>query len=386
MDIQSRYFSSTRQHFFLFGPRGTGKTTWLKHAFPDALIIDLLDPGPYREYLSMPERLEKALDADQRRTVVVDEIQRVPALLPVIHRVIERGGDRQFVLTGSSARKLRRADADLLGGRAVPRVMHPFIAAEIPHRFNLEQALHMGMLPLVHYALDPAAVLRGYAGIYLEQEIKAEAMVRTVESFARFLEALSFSQANLLNLSSIARECQVRRSTVTGYLEIAQDLLIARLLPAFSRRATRATSVHPKFFFFDCGVYRSIRPAGPMDRPEEADGAALETLVYQHLQAWIDEGGLVSKLYYWRTHTGLEVDLIVYGKDTFAAIEVKNASRVRMEDLRGLRAFIKEYPQCLPVLLYRGSQRLKEGDILCLPVEQFLHDLVPGSPLPFEAT
>jgi predicted AAA+ superfamily ATPase len=382
MPIQSRYFTLTGQHFFLFGPRGTGKTTWLKQTFKDALLINLLDPEPYRQFFSMPERLEKVVSASKETVVVIDEIQRIPGLLPVIHSLIDKGLGHQFILTGSSARKLRRADADLLGGRAVPKKMHPFLAAEIPQEFSLEKALKTGMLPLVWYAADPKAVLDGYSSIYLEQEIKAEAAVRSVESFARFLEALTFSQGNLLNLSSISRECQVRRSTVAGYLEIAQDLLIVRLLPAFSRRASRETSVHPKFYYFDCGVYRSMRPSGPMDRSEEIDGAALETIVYQHLDAWIDNSASDSKLHYWRTNTGLEVDFVIYGTGRFYAIEVKNSSRVRLEDLRGLKAFLHDYPESVPVLLYRGKERYKEGNILCLPVEPFLLNLIPGRPIP----
>jgi predicted AAA+ superfamily ATPase len=369
------------QHMFLLGPRGTGKTTWLRTVFSDAVFVDLLEPGTYRDLLSAPERLELLVDAVAGRVVVVDEVQRAPGLLPVVHRLIDRGAAARFILTGSSARKLRRGDVDLLGGRATPRVMHPFMAAETATVFDLDRALALGMLPLVWGSSDPPAVLKGYVGIYLEQEVKAEAAVRRIESFARFLEALSFSQASLLNLSEISRECQVRRSTVGGYLEIAQDLLIARTLPAFSRRARRATTSHPKFFFFDCGVYRSLRPKGPLDRPAEIDGAALETLVYQHLQAWVDNGTHDCRLHYWRTPRGLEVDLVAYGADTFIALEVKNSARVRPQDLRGLRAFSADFPECTPVLLYRGKERLKQHGVLCIPVADFLPRLSPDTPL-----
>jgi uncharacterized protein len=376
-----RIMTQTGQHFFLFGPRGTGKTTWIQDAFPGAARIDLLAPGEYREFLAAPERLTTVAQANPGRTLVIDEIQRVPSLLPVVHHLIDTKAVQQFVLTGSSARKLRRSGTDLLGGRAAPRTMHPFMAAELGSTFDLAQSLELGMLPVVLGAPDPRAVLRGYAGIYLEQEVKADAAVRAMDSFARFLEVLSFSQGCVLNLSDISRDCQVRRSTVSGYLEVAQDLLMARLLPAFSRRAKRATTVHPKFYYFDCGVYRSLRPTGPLDRPAEADGAALETLVCQHLQAWIDNGDTGCRLHYWRTHTGLEVDFVVYGPATFMALEVKNSATVKPADLRGLAAFCEEYPECSPVLLYRGSQRRKSGSVLCLPVGDFLAHLVPGRPL-----
>jgi predicted AAA+ superfamily ATPase len=377
----SRRIKATSQHFFLLGPRGTGKTTWLINAFPDAVIIDLLDPGIFREYITAPERLESLTSANKDSVIVIDEIQRVPGLLPTVHRCIDKKIAKQFILTGSSARKLRRADVDLLGGRAAPKEMHPFMAAELKEQFSLETSLQLGMLPLVLGASDPSSVLKGYVGIYLEQEIKAEAAVRSVESFARFLEALSFSQASVLNLSNIARESQVRRSTVTSYLEIAQELLIAGTLPVFSRRAGRVASTHPKFFYFDCGVYRSLRPSGPLDRGSEIDGVALETLVYQHLKAWIDNGDNGSRLYFWRTLSGMEVDFVIYGEETFFAIEVKNSTRVRPEDLRGLAAFTDDYPEAKAIVLYRGDQRLKLKNVLAIPVLDFLKKLSPEKPL-----
>jgi predicted AAA+ superfamily ATPase len=364
-------------HFFLFGPRGTGKTTWLKTAFPDAVYIDLLDPGYFREFLSAPEQLKSIANAQPDAVIIIDEIQRVPGLLPVIHQCIDNKSGRQFILTGSSARKLKRADVDLLGGRAAPEHMHPFMANEIDDRFDLEKMLHIGMLPLSVTAEEPLSILRGYTGIYLEHEVKAESLVRNIESFARFLSVLSFSQAAVLNLSSIARDCQIRRSTITSFLEIAQDLLIAGLLPVFSRRAGRAASVHPKFFFFDCGVYRSLRPTGALDQPAEIDGTALETLVYQHLRAWIDNGNQQAGLHYWRTLSGMEVDFVLYGGDTFCAIEVKNSSRIRPEDLRGLKAFTDDYPEAQAVILYRGKERLKLGNVSAVPVEEFLRSLDP---------
>jgi len=379
MNTIKRLKTAPESHFFLFGPRGTGKTTWLKMAFKDAVYLDLNESVHFRQFMAAPEHLETIADANQTSVIIIDEIQRIPALLPVVHRCIDKKWGKQFILTGSSARKLRRTDVDMLGGRAMPKHMHPFMACELSDRFRLENALKYGMLPLVADSMDPQAILDGYAGLYLEQEIKAEALVRNIESFSRFLTALSFSQGSTLNLSSAARDCQIKRSTISSFLEIAQDLLIAGLLPVFSRRARRTASVHPKFYFFDCGVYRSLRPTGMLDQPAEIDGVALETLIYQHLRGWIDNGNNKMELAYWRTSTGMEIDFVVYGQETFYAIEVKNSSRIRPEDLRGSKAFAKDYPEATMIVLYRGKERLKMGKVTIIPVEDFLLKLGPNS-------
>ncbi|MFQ5793118.1 MAG: AAA family ATPase, partial [Acidobacteriota bacterium] len=226
MEILRRFLRIPAQSFFLFGPRGTGKTTWLRHQVPEALRIDLLRPEVHREMSARPERLEEAVLGSKGRVVVVDEVQRVPELLNVVHDLIERGRDFQFILTGSSARKLRRGGMDLLAGRALLRTLHPFLAAEYPD-FHLDVALEIGLLPLVVAAPDPEEVLKAYASLYLDQEVRLEGWVRHIGNFSRFLEAVSFSQGAVLNVSNIARECQVERKTVAGYLEVLEDLLLA---------------------------------------------------------------------------------------------------------------------------------------------------------------
>lgn len=378
MEFLKRLLQVPASSFFLFGPRGTGKTTWLQQRFAEALWIDLLRPDVYRRMSARPERLAelvRATPADQ--TVVLDEIQRVPELLNVVHHLIESEPTRRFVMTGSSARKLRKGGVDLLAGRAVMRSLHPFLAAELP-AFDLGQGLRYGLLPLVRAASDPEDVLAAYATLYMEQEVKVEGWVRNLGAFARFLEALSFSHGATLNLSNVARDCQVERRTAAGYLEVLEDMLLAFRIPVFTRRASRRTSVHPKFFYFDTGVFRSLRPAGPLDRPEEIEGAALEGLLAQHLRAWIAYAERNLALYTWRTPRGSEIDFILYGADGFLAIEVKNTGQVRSGDLRALRAFRREYPSCQSVLLYRGEERLLRDDVLCLPVGEFLRGLHPG--------
>jgi predicted AAA+ superfamily ATPase len=226
---------------------------------------------------------------------------------------------------------------------------------------------------------DPAKTLGAYVGLYLEQEVKAEAVVRDVGGFARFLEAISFSQASVLNITDVARDCQVNRNTVQSYVEVLEDLLLGFRVPVFSRRAKRHLVSHPKFFFFDAGVFRSVRPSGPLDTAAEMAGPALEGLVAQHLRAWIAYGGLIrTGIYYWRTKSGTEVDFVVYGTDTFFALEVKNARNVHRHDVKPLLAFKQDYPQARVALLYRGAERLRLDGVLCLPCAEFLRQLVPG--------
>jgi len=383
MKIRPRFLPIPEQSFFLFGPRGTGKSTWIRHVLPDALYIDLLRPEVHRELSARPERLRERVEgAPDRATVVVDEVQRVPELLNVAHQILEsgRGPVRRFVLTGSSARKLRRGGVDLLAGRALHRTLHPFMAAEL-ETFVLAEALESGLLPLVVASPSPRDVLDAYASLYLEQEVKLEGWARDVGSFARFLEAISFSHGGVLNVANVARECEVSRPTVAGYVEVLEDLLLAFRVPVFTRRARRETSAHPKLYLFDTGVFRSLRPQGPLDRQEEIEGGALEGLVAQHLRAWAAYSGSSEDLFFWRTRSGVEVDFVVYGPRGFWAVQVQNSADVRPADLRPLRAFNEDYPESTGVLLYRGDEKRRIEDVWCLPVEGFLRDLHPARAL-----
>jgi predicted AAA+ superfamily ATPase len=381
MEIRTRFLDLPQQSFFLLGPRGTGKSTWIRHVLPDALYIDLLRPEVHRELSARPERLrERVAGAPERATVVVDEVQRVPELLNVVHEILESTIAKaapRFVLTGSSARKLRRGGVDLLAGRALYRTMHPFMASELA-TFRLDSALRDGLLPLVVTSPTPQEVLDAYASLYLEQEVKLEGWARDVGSFSRFLEAISFSHGSVLNLANLARECEVARPTVAGYVEVLEDLLLSFRLPVFTRRARRETSAHPKLYVFDTGVFRSLRPRGPLDRPEEIEGAALEGLVAQHLHAWVAYSGSGAELFFWRTRSGAEVNFVVYGPRGFWAIQVQNSAQVRPADLRALRTFQADYPECACLLLYRGSERRRIEGVLCLPVEEFLRELHPA--------
>ena len=378
-----RLLTPPSESFFLLGPRGTGKSTWLAHSYPKSVRIDLLLPQEERKYLAAPERLRELVDSfsSGKETIILDEIQRAPGLLPVIHSLIEEGRSIQFIMTGSSARKLRREIGNLLGGRALLRLMPPFFAAELDSAFQLDKALKVGMLPMVWQAEDPWEKILNYVGIYLREEVIAEGLVRQVGDFARFLEISSFSHGQLLNVNDIAREAQVKRTTVDNYLQILEDLLIAFRLPVFTRRAQRVLVSHPKFYYFDIGVYRSLRPKGPMDKEAELEGPALEGIVAQHLRSWIQAQREPHQFCFWRTKSQVEVDFIIYGPKGFWAIEVKRGRDVHSSDLKGLKSFSEEYPEAKPLFLYLGKHSLSKDGIFCMPLEEFLLQLRPDQPL-----
>ena len=361
------------QSFFLFGPRGTGKTTWLKERFPNALYLDLLDHRLYLDLLSRPDRLRELIPPQHDDWVVLDEVQRTPLVLNEVHRLIETDR-RRFVLTGSSARSLRRRGVNLLAGRARTYHLHPLTAVEAGADFSLARALVHGGLPSVYTQRDPDRYLASYVESYLRQEVIEEGRTRNLSAFSRFLESASFSQGSLLNVAAVARETGVDRKTAASYFDLLDDLLIATRIPVFARRAKRRLATHPKFFFFDVGVYRTIRPTGPLDSPEEIDGAALETLVFQELRAHIAYRSLDLKLFAWRDAAGAEVDLVAYGNDGLFAIEVKRRRTIRSSDLRGLRRFAADYPMARCVLLFGGDRREFRGRIELLPLAEALAD------------
>ncbi|MBI3508692.1 MAG: ATP-binding protein [Chlamydiia bacterium] len=348
----------------------------MKALFPDALYLNLLLSGVREKFRAYPDELIKEVAAlPKPTTVILDEIQKVPDLLAVVHSLIEEKQGLQFVLTGSSARKLRRGGADLLGGRALIKYLDPFIASELGEKFVLEKALKIGMLPLVWETEEPQEVLTTYVSAYIDEEVQAEALVRNIGQFSRFLHVMSFSHGQILNVTNIARECYVKRHTVDNFLTILEDLLLAVRLEVFTHRAQRELSQHPKFYFFDAGIFRALRRMGPGDSEDELDGAALEGLVFQHLRAWTHYAKGRHQLFFWRTKAGVEVDFIVHGENAFWAIEVKNGHFVSPEDVRGLAHFVEDYPEAKPLLLYRGASRIEYKGILCVPVEHFLRSL-----------
>lgn len=360
--------------FFLFGPRGTGKTTWLKQQFPDALNFDLLNAETYNDFLARPNRLEAMIPRLWDKPVILDEVQRVPALLHEVHRLIENRGI-VFALTGSSARKLKRSEANLLAGRALTYFLYPLTTEELGQDFTLEHSLRFGHLPSTFKEHDPKRYLESYVTTYLREEVQQESLTRNLGAFSRFLETASFSQAQLLNISAVARECAIHQKVAENYFSILEDLLIAARIPVFTKKAKRRMVAHPKFFFFDAGIYRTLRPKGPLDAPEEIDGATLETLVFQELRAFNHYHDLGYEIYFWRTATGQEVDFVLYGQKGIVAIEVKRSARVTDEMLSGLRMFMKEYPTARAYFLTAGDRDGWESGIRVMPIEMFLKNL-----------
>ena len=381
-DAIPRFFDPPGKSYFLFGPRGTGKSTFLKANYPGSTYLDMLKPDVQRRFQSRPENLIELVRANKSSsTFIIDEIQKVPELLSVVHSLIEEDKNLQFILTGSSTRRIKKSGINLLAGRALLRHMHPFLLSEMGDRYDMEMALAGGLIPLICMTEEPLDTLNTYISLYIREEVQFESLTRNIGNFARFLEIISFSHGSLLNISNVSRESAVERKVVENYISILEDILLASRLNVFSKKAKRALVSHPKFYFFDAGVYKSLRPKGPLDNPHEIDGAALEGLVLQHLMAWNDYSNKPFEIYFWRSKGGAEVDFILYGNEGIHAIEVKNSNRIRSGELRPLIEFRKDYPISKAILLYRGKERMLINDVQCIPCEDFLNKLRPANSL-----
>ena len=364
----------SRKSFFLFGPRGTGKTTWLKHRLPEALFVNLLQSEYYNRLSANPGHLRQLIPPDHTGWTVIDEVQRIPALLNEVHDLIEARG-LVFVLTGSSARTLRRSGVNLLAGRALTYRMHPLTVVEQRDAFNLRDSVQLGHLPARFSESDPGKYLADYVQTYLREEVMQEGLTRNIGHFSHFLEVASFSQGTTINTSAVAREAHIERSVADNYFSILEDLLIAVRLPVFSRKAKRKLVSQKKFYFFDAGVFRAIRPVGPLDSDAEIDGPALETLVLQELRAANDYHDHGYQISFWRTRNGLEVDFVLYGPRGLLAIEIKRSTQIQPKDTRALREFKKDYPPAKCFVFYGGPSPVYMDDVTVLPVEHALRNL-----------
>ena len=357
--------------FFLFGPRGTGKTTFVKEKFKNALYFDLLKAETYNLLLANPSRLEDFIPKNFNDWIIIDEIQKIPRLLDEIHRLIEEK-KLKFVLTGSSARKLRRGGINLLGGRAFILNMYPLTAIELGNDFKIEEYLNFGGLPAVYATSEKSEYLKSYIQTYLQQEVAFEGLTRNLSAFSRFLEVASFSQGSVLNISEIGREAYINRKVVEDYFSILEDLLIGVRLPVFSKKAKRRLIKHNKFYFFDVGVYQALRPKGPLDDVRSLTGVALESLFFQNLRAVIDYFGFDYKIFYYRTVNGIELDFVIYGKRGIKAFEVKTKKDVFAKDLKPLKIFLDDYPIAKGYLIYGGKVRMNKEGIEIVPIEEAL--------------
>jgi predicted AAA+ superfamily ATPase len=354
-----------RKSHFLFGPRQTGKSSLVQHTLGKARVYNLLDTDVFLALSQRPARLAEEL-ANEEATVVIDEIQRLPILLNEVHRLIEERGIR-FLLTGSSARKLRQGGTNLLGGRARVRRLHPFVFPELGARFDLHRALYAGLLPGLHFSDAPDADLSAYAGAYLQQEIVAEGATRNVPAFSRFLRVAALCNARIVNFTNIANDAQVPRTTVYEYFEILKDTLVLRELPAWQATRKRKPLASSKYYFFDTGVVRALQGRGVAPGTPEY-GDAVETYVMHELGAY-SEYRSAQSLAYWRSTSGFEVDFIL-GDHT--AIEVKAKANVGPADLKGLAALAEEalLKRYVCVCLEPRSRRV--GAIDVLPLTEFL--------------
>jgi predicted AAA+ superfamily ATPase len=369
----SRLIQPPKGSFFLFGPRGTGKSTWVEQALPGAVRFDLLEPETYVQMQASPQ-IERRLAPGYDGWVIIDEVQKAPQMLDEVHRLIEKRKLR-FALTGSSARKLRRGGANLLAGRARTLQLHPLTASELGRSFDLKWSLEHGQLPVVQVEHDRQRAreyLHSYVQTYLREEVQQEGLTRNLGAFARFLQAASLSQGAPLNMASVSRDCSVQRKIVEDYFQILEDLLLAYRIPVFTKRAKRAVAAHPKFYFFDVGVYRTLRPRGPLDSSEEIEGPALETLVLQELIALNDARDFGYAISHWHTRTAHEVDFVLYGERGLKAFEVKRGSRVRQEDLVAMQMFAQEYPVAELFVIYGGTREYREGAIRVLPASTWI--------------
>lgn len=253
--------------------------------------------------------------------------------------------------------------------------MYPLTVPELGEDFNLNHSLRYGLLPSVYTEEDPKRYLESYVKTYLEEEVRQEGLTRNLGAFTRFLESASFSQGSILNISSVARECSIERKVVENYFSILEDLLIAYRIPVFTRKTKRRLVAHPKFYFFDVGVYRTVRPMGPLDMPEAIEGVAFETLFFQELMAVNSALGLGYTIYYWRTSNNMEVDFILYGEKGILAFEVKRTGKVIGPMLSGLKSFLRDYPIAKAYFIYGGERRMHDGDIEIVPISDALKTL-----------
>jgi predicted AAA+ superfamily ATPase len=356
-----------RSHFLL-GPRQTGKTSLVRASLPEARVYDLLDSSVYLALSQHPGRLAEEIGS-RDRVVVIDEIQRLPELLNEVHRLIETRRTR-FLLTGSSARKLRRGGVNLLGGRARIMRLHPLTFAELGRRFDLARAAERGLLPPIYFSDDPHADLVAYAGLYLQQEIVAEGATRNVPAFSRFLRVAALCNGTIVNFTNVANDAQVARTTVREYFEILKDTLVLHELPAWRKSERRKPLASSKYYFFDVGVVGALQ-GRPFRVGTPEFGQALETYLMHELVSYRDyvSGEPIS---YWRSTSGFEVDFIL-GDHT--AVEVKASRTVSPQDLKSLRALgeEKKLKRFVCACLEPRSRRSQGIDVV--PLGQFLHRL-----------
>jgi uncharacterized protein len=357
--------------FFLWGPRQTGKTTLLRQRYPDQLWVDLLKSEVFRKYLERPERLRQELAVRKDSPfVIIDEIQKLPLLLNEVHWLHENLGVR-FALCGSSARKVRKGQANLLGGRALRFQLFGLTALEVGHEWDLQRMLNNGYLPRIYLAQNARQRLRSYVADYLRGEVAAEGLVRNLPVFSEFLNMAALSDTELVNFSTIARDCGVSSQTIKGYFGILTDTLLGSWLPAFTKRPKRRVIRSPKFYFSDVGVVNFLARRGHIKPGSELYGKAFENWVHHELRAYGEYSESWPELSYWRLASGLEVDFI--WNDMEVAIEAKASSKITRDHLKGLRHLKDEHPgiRLRAVICLEADHRITADNIHIVPARKF---------------
>lgn len=361
------------QSLFLLGPRQTGKSTLARETLPQARFYDLLEADTFRELAARPEYLRQTLEPE-RRVVVVDEIQKLPILLDEIQLLIDRNKSLRFVLTGSSARKLKRGGANLLAGRAHVYRLHPLVAREAGYERVLER-LNRGNLPAILDSPRYVEDLKAYVGTYLREEIQAEGLTRSVPNFSRFLDVAGLTNGEQINFTAVGSDSGLAPSTVREHYGILEDTLVGHQLPAYRKTIKRKPVATAKFFFFDVGVANALRRVRVIEEGSDAYGRALEHLVFLELRSFLDYHRRDDDLSYWRSHSQLEVDFVVGDR---IAVEVKGAARVSPRDYRGIAALGEELNLARKIVVCREPHRRRDGEVEVLPVVEFLRDLWEG--------
>ncbi len=365
-----------KKSFFLFGPRATGKSTLIKRQLgEDAHIIDLLNSRYYLRLMDSPADIESIIMAGNAHTklVVIDEIQRVPALLNEVHRLIEDKGIT-FLLTGSSARKLRRGRANLLAGRVWQARMFPLTWREIPG-FQLDRYLLYGGLPAVYLSEYPEEELDAYVNTYLKEEIMAEGLVRKLPPFSRFLRTMALANSEVINFTKIANDCQVPPSTVAEYVSLLEDTLVGFMLPAWTASKKRKAIKSAKFYFFDPGVTHMLSGTTTLERNSNLYGKSFEQFIGMEIRAFLSYKRKREQLAYWRSTHGHEVDFLIGEK---VAVEVKSAAKVSNRDMKGMRFLSEEQIFKKYILVSNDPINTKEGNFYQMHYETFLEELWSG--------
>lgn len=363
------------ESIFFFGARQTGKTTLLKQRFPNTRYYDLLHNEQYERLSRHPELLREELqDMPSDTLIIIDEIQKLPSLLDEVQWLMVNR-ELRFILTGSSARKLKRSGVNLLGGRAIVNNFYPLVSAEL-NDFDMDKAINNGLIPRHYLVHDARKRIQGYIGTYLSMEIQAEAIVRNLPAFTRFLETAALTSGEMLVYNNIAADCGVSAVTVKSYFEILTDTLFGYIIPAYTKTVKRKLIHAPKFYLFDVGITNYLLHRAHLQQGSPEYGHALEHLIIQELIAFLGYRQRLEELHYWRTGSGMEVDAVL--GEANVAIEIKSSTEINNTHLKGLRSFGEDYPQARLIAVSLDQYRRRKDRIEIIPVREFLHDLWTG--------